>query len=172
MKRLFSLLILAFLMQVAYSQTDKDSTKLLKVGDDMPEFSLTTLDGKTISSDDLYGKVVLINFFATWCRPCNEELPLVENDIWAKYKDNKDFALVIIDRGEKAEIVNPFVEKEKWTMPFYLDEKWKVYKQFATRFIPRNYLFDKQSRLVLSSLGFKKDEFEVLKKEIDGLLKK
>ncbi|TSA35909.1 MAG: TlpA family protein disulfide reductase [Porphyromonadaceae bacterium] len=172
MKKLLSLLIVALIMQTAYSQTDKDTANLLKVGSDIPEFTVKTLDGKTLSSDDLYGKVVLINFFATWCRPCNQELPLVEKDIWAKYKDNKDFVLVIIDRAEKAEVVKAFVEKKKWTMPFYLDEKKEVYSKFATRFIPRNYLFDREGTLVLNSMGFKKEEFEVLKKEIDDLLKK
>ncbi|MFA5817486.1 MAG: TlpA disulfide reductase family protein [Bacteroidales bacterium] len=172
MKKLLFLFIASVLMQTAFSQVDKDSTNLLKLGVDMPEFSLMTLDGKSISSDDLYGKVVLINFFATWCGPCNQELPLVEKDIWAKYKDNKDFVLVIIDRAEKAEIVKPFVEKKKWTMPFYLDEKKEVYSKFATRFIPRNYLFDKESRLVLNSMGYKAEEFDVLKKEIENLLKK
>jgi hypothetical protein len=56
-------------------------------------------------------------------------------------------------------------------MPFYPDEKKEVYSLFATKFIPRNYLFDKESRLVLNSMGFKKEEFEVLKRQIGDLLK-
>ena len=56
-------------------------------------------------------------------------------------------------------------------MPFYLDEKKEVYTKFAVRFIPRNYLFDKEGRLVLQSMGFKKDEFEALKKQLADLLK-
>lgn len=171
MKKIFFLLIAVMVMQSAFSQADKDTANLLKVGEDMPEFTLLTLDGKTVTSDDMYGKVVLINFFATWCPPCNQELPLVEKGIWAKYKDNDDFMLVIIDREENAEKVGPFIEKKKWTMPFYLDEKKEVYSMFAIRFIPRNYLFDKESRLVLSSMGFRKDEFQVLEKEIDRLMK-
>ncbi len=172
MKKVLAFLILAALMQVVYSQTDKDTTNLLKLGEEMPEFSLMTLDGKSISSDDLYGKVVLINFFATWCVPCNLELPLVEKEIWAKYKDNEDFVLVIIDREEKADVVKKFIEKKKWTMPFYLDEKKEAYSKFATRFIPRNYLFDKESCLVLNSNGFNKEDLGILKKEIENLLKK
>jgi peroxiredoxin len=171
MKKLLLLLAVSLLMQMGYSQTDKDTANQLKIGSDMPEFTLMTLDGKSVSSDDLYGKVVLINFFATWCLPCNQELPLVETEIWAKYKDNENFMLLIIDREEKASIVKPHIEKKKWTMPFYLDEKKEVYTQFAVRFIPRNYLFDKEGRLVLQSMGFKKDEFEVLKKQLDEMLK-
>lgn len=170
MKKLLLLLAASLFMQTAFSQ-DKDTANLLKLGDDMPEFTVMTLDGKSVSSDDLYGKVVLINFFATWCPPCNQELPLVETDIWAKYKDNKDFMLLIIDREEKASVVKPYVEKKKWTVPFYLDEKKEVYNLFANRFIPRNYLFDKEGRLVLQSMGFKKDEFEALKKQLADMLK-
>ena len=171
MKKLLSFLIVSLLMQATYSQTDKDSTNLLKVGDDMPEFTLLALDGKSLTSDDLYGKVVLVNFFATWCVPCNLELPLVEKDIWSKYKDNKDFVLLIIDREEKPGKVKTFVEKKKWAMPFYLDEKKDVYSKFATKFIPRNYLFDKEGILVINSMGFKKEEFDVLKNEIEVQLK-
>lgn len=172
MKKLSFLLIFAFVVQSAYSQAEDDSTNLLKVGDDMPEFTLTSLDGKTLSSDDLYGKVVLVNFYATWCAPCNLEMPFIEKDIWAKYKDNKDFELVIIDREEKAEKIRPFIAKKKWLMPFYLDEKKEVYTQFATKFIPRNYLFDREGTLVLNSKGYSKEDFEVLKKEIEAQLSK
>jgi hypothetical protein len=56
-------------------------------------------------------------------------------------------------------------------MPFYLDQVKDVYGKFAIRFIPRNYLFDKESRLVLQSMGFRKDEYEVLKKQVDNLMK-
>jgi peroxiredoxin len=172
MKKLLFYLVSSVIMGSAFGQTDKDTANLLKVGSDMPEFTLQSIDGKTLTSDDLYGKVVLINFFATWCGPCNQELPLVEKDIWAKYKDNKDFVLVVIDREEPIDKVKPFVEKKMWTMPFYLDEKKEVYTKFANRFIPRNYLFDREGRLVLNSMGFKKEEFETLKKEIDAQMKK
>lgn len=171
MKKIIPFLFLAIIAQSVYCQVDKDTANLLKVGSDLPELTFTSLDGKTLTSDDLYGKVVLINFFATWCPPCNQELPELEADIWAKYKDNEDFALLIIDREEKPDVIQKFLDKKKFTMPFYLDEKKEIYSQFANRFIPRNYLFDKESRLVLSSMGFKKDEFQTLKKEIDRLVK-
>jgi peroxiredoxin len=171
MKKLLFILISFVAVQALYCQTDKDTANLLKVGEDIPEFTLITLDGKTVTSDDLYGKVVLINFFATWCPPCNLELPALEKDVWAKYKDNEDFMLLIIDREESAQVVKAHLAKKNWTMPFYLDEKKEVYSKFAIRFIPRNYLFDKESRLVLQSMGYKKDEFEVLKKKIDELMK-
>lgn len=172
MKHSSPLCLLLLLAVLPLAAQDKDSTSLLKVGDEMPEFTVTTLDGNTVTSDDLYGKVVLINFFATWCGPCNLELPFVEKDIWAKYKDSKDFVLLIIDREEIAEKVGPFIAKKKFTMPFYLDPKREVYGKFATKYIPRNYLFDTQSRLVLSSMGYNVEDFKVLRRELALLLKK
>ena len=171
MKKLLTLFLCALLAQAAYSQADKDTTNMLKVGSDMPEFTLTTLDGKTVTSDDLYGKVVLINFFATWCGPCMLEMPELYKDIWQKYKNNKDFVLLVIDREEKPEVIRAWVEKKKYDMPFCPDEKKEVYTKFATKFIPRNYLFDKESRLVLNSMGYKKEDFDLLKQQIADLLK-
>jgi peroxiredoxin len=171
MKILTAFALFAALAILTLKAQDRDTTNRLNVGDEMPEFTVKTLDGKIVSSEDLYGKIVLINFFATWCGPCNSELPLVESDIWAKYKDRKDFMLLIIDREETADKVAPFVEKKKYTMPFYLDEKRDVYNLFASRFIPRNYLFNKESQLVFNSMGFKKEDFDALKKELDSLLK-
>lgn len=172
MKYLASLTLLLSLMILPVSAQDADSSNLLKVGDDMPEFTLKTLDGKSVSSDDLYGKVVLINFFATWCGPCNQELPLLETDIWAKYKENEDFVLLVVDREETEEKVAAFVKKKEFTMPFCLDPKREVYGLFATKYIPRNYLFDKEGRLMLCSKGFNKEDFGTLQKELDALLKK
>jgi len=171
MKYLASLTLLLSLMTLPVSAQDADSSNLLKVGDDMPEFTLKTLDGQTVSSDDLYGKVVLINFFATWCPPCNQELPLLEKDIWAKYKEDENFALLVIDREETEEKVAPFVEKKKFTMPFYLDPNREIYGLFAKKDIPRNYLFDKEGRLMLCSKGYSKEDFGMLKRELDALLK-
>ena len=149
----------------------KESGDILLVGEDMPEFTVLTLDRKEIDSDDLFGKVVLINFFATWCPPCNQELPHLEKEVWAKYKDREDFVLMIIDREEPGGKVEEFVKKKGFTMPFYIDPKREVYSLFAEKNIPRNYLFDKQGRLVLQSMGFKKEDFASMVKELDKLLK-
>jgi len=171
MNKLILLLVALMVIQPVFSQTDEDSTNLLAMGDEMPDFTLKTLEGKTVSSDDLFGKVVLVNFFATWCVPCNQELPAVEKEIWAKFKDNKDFVLLIIDRGEKPDVIQKHIDKKKWTMPFYLDESKAVYALFAKQFIPRNYLFDRSGELLLSSRGYNKDDLEILQREIERQLK-
>ncbi|MFO7617162.1 MAG: TlpA disulfide reductase family protein [Bacteroidales bacterium] len=148
----------------------KDSSDILQLGEDMPEFTVLTLDRQEVSSDDLYGKVVLINFFATWCPPCNQELPHLEKEVWAKYKDREDFVLMIIDREEPGGKVEEFVKKKGFTMPFFIDPNREVFNLFAKKNIPRNYLFDKQGRLVLQSTGFKKEDFNTMVKELDKML--
>ena len=150
---------------------EKVSADILLNGQNMPEFTITTMDGKDFKSSELEGKVVLINFFATWCPPCRKELPFVQTDIWDKYKDNDDFVLLIISREEKPEVVMPFVEDKKYPMTFYSDIDRSCYKLFAMQSIPRNYLFDESGKLVYQSIGFQEQEFKHLLASIEKELK-
>ena len=70
----------------------------LKKGDKLPDFQLKSSVYGDVSSADLKGKVVLVSLFATWCGPCQLELAEVQKMLWPKYKDNKDFVLLVIGR--------------------------------------------------------------------------
>ena len=72
-----------------------EGAEKVKIGDAVPDFTVVTANGK-LAAADLKGKVVLINFFATWCPPCRTELPVLEKQVWEKYKDNDDFVLLVI----------------------------------------------------------------------------
>jgi len=171
MKKLFPLVLLALTISFSLkAQNDSDPENLLAMGAEMPEFEYKTVDGKTLTSEDLFGKVVLVNFYASWCGPCKKELPFVEEDLWKKYKDNDDFALLVIARQEDWDKINGFKESSGLDLPYHPDPKRDIYKLFAKKYIPRNYLFDKQGRLVLFSKGYRESEFEELKKEISDLL--
>ena len=153
------------------AQKNADPDNLISIGQAMPEFTVTTMDGEEFSSTDLEGKVVLINFFATWCGPCRAELPHVKTDIWDKYKDNDKFILLIISREEKPEKVTPFINNSHYPMTFYSDIDRSCYKQFAGKYIPRNYLFDKGGKLVYLSKGYNEVEFKHLLATIEKAVK-
>jgi len=171
MKKLIPILVFAFCFaSYAGAQNDSDPDNLLSLGTDMPEFEYKTVDGNTLKSEDLFGKVVLVNFYASWCGPCKRELPFVEKDLWKKYQDNDDFALLVIARQEDWDKIDEFKENSKLDLPYHPDPKRDIYNQFAEKYIPRNYLFDKQGRLVLFSKGYKESEFTELKDQIAELL--
>ncbi|MCJ7446114.1 MAG: TlpA family protein disulfide reductase [Bacteroidales bacterium] len=159
-KVLVSLFIIFAVITTTTAQTDP--TTLLKVGDKAPAFSCKTIDGNTIDISKLNGKIVMINFFATWCGPCKMELPLLQKNIWDKYKDNRDFVLIILGREHNESEVRSFVESNKYTMPFAPDPNRLVYKLYATQFIPRNIIIGKDGRIIFQNIGYNKEEFKKL----------
>jgi len=153
------------------AQDDYESTTLLKVGNNMPAFTTTSLSGNTFSSDNLKGKVVLINFWATWCPPCRAEMLLIQKDIYDKLKD-ENFALLGISRGELRDTVKNFIDKNKYTFPIYLDTNKKIYNLFASKYVPRSFVIGKDGKVKMTTIGFKKEEFEEMIKVIGEELKK
>jgi len=171
MKNLIPAFFFAFILAFsAAAQGDPDPDNHLALGADMPEFVYQAPDGSSLNSEDLWGKVVLVNFYASWCGPCRKELPFVEKDIWQKYKDNGNFALLVIARQEDWDKIKEFRESSGLDLPYYPDPKRNIYNLFAEKYIPRSYLFDKQGRLVLFAKGYRESEFEVLKQQITDLL--
>ncbi|HNW57605.1 MAG TPA: TlpA disulfide reductase family protein [Bacteroidales bacterium] len=143
-----------------------DTTTYTKVGDKAPAFVCKTIDGKTIDISKQHGKIVMINFFATWCGPCNMELPVVQKNIWEKYKDNSKFVLVMIAREHSEQEVRDFVTLKKFKMPFAADSDRKIYKLYASQTIPRNYIIGKDGRIIYQGIGYTEEEF----KEIEAII--
>ncbi|WP_282015941.1 TlpA family protein disulfide reductase [Marinifilum flexuosum] len=138
---------------------------LLKNGDKVPEFTVTTLDGKEVSIKDLKGKVVLINFFATWCGPCMKELPEVQKQLWPKFKDEK-FAMVSIGREHTKDELTKWNQKKGFTFPIAPDPKREVYSKFASQYIPRNFIVDKTGKVIWQGVGFDQKELDQMIKAI------
>lgn len=138
---------------------------LLKNGDKLPNFSVTTLDGKEISLNELEGKVVLINFFATWCGPCMKELPEVQKQLWPKFK-NENFAMVSIGREHTKDELEKWNQKKAFTFPIAPDPKREVYSKFASQYIPRNFIVDKTGKIIWQGVGFDQKELEQMIKTI------
>ena len=117
------------------------------------------------------GKVVLLNFWATWCPPCRAELARVQKDIINRFK-GKPFVFLPVSRGDSREAVEAFRNKMGYTFPMGLDSDSTLYRKYAKTYIPRNFLIDKSGRVVKASVGYNAEEFDELIKLIDKTIKK
>jgi peroxiredoxin len=162
--------VLFLACSVLFAQEDVATSTIVKAGDPMPAFATKSLSGKSQSSDELKGKVVLINFWATWCGPCKAELPLLQSNIYNAIKD-PNFAVLCISRGEEQDVVRKFIDSNKYTFPVYLDSGTNTYKLFATKYIPRSFVVGKDGKVKWASTGFRKEEFDEMIKLIKAELK-
>jgi len=163
----FLALSLLFCIVIEVSAQEGD---VVQKGQQIPEFNLISISGDTIRSMDLKGKVVLINFFATWCKPCLMELPHVQKDVWDKYGKRTDFSLLVIGRGHDASEIIKFQKKYEFDLPLFPDKDKNIYKLFADKYIPRNYIIDKDGKVVYLSTGYTEQEFELMLEKLNKLL--
>ena len=145
-------------------------TTLVKVGDAAPDFTVTMFDGSEVTLSKLKGKVVLVNFWATWCPPCREELTHVEKEIIEAF-EGQEFVFLPISRGEKRETVEKFRKKMGYSFPMGLDPDQSIFNKFASNYIPRNFLIGKDGKIAFISVGFDEAEFQALIAEIKKALK-
>jgi peroxiredoxin len=116
------------------------------------DFTLTDLQGKTWTLRELRGKVVLVNFWATWCPPCLKEIPDLEA-LYERFKDNGFVILAVSDETEAK--VKPFVGKHMMTYPVFLDPSHKVIDFFQIDGIPKSFVYDRAGKLVAESIDMR-----------------
>ena len=150
-------------------EDETEATTIAKAGTVAPDFTVTMFDGSTQTLSALKGKVVLVNFWATWCPPCREELKRVEADIIERFKD-APFVFIPISRGEERQTVADFREKMGYTFPMGLDPERKIYDLYASNFIPRNFLINQEGQVVMASVGYEPEEFDALIAKIEELV--
>jgi len=171
----FFLFFLAFTVQAQtlVKEIPADYGYIVKIGQQVPDFDLATTDGKTIRMADLKGKVVMLQFTASWCSVCRKEMPHIETDIWKKHKSNKNFALYGIDLDEPKDIVEKFAKQIPVTYPLALDPKGGIFYQFAEKGagVTRNVIIDKTGKIVYMTRLYKEEEFAEMKSMIADLLK-
>ena len=145
---------------------------IVKVGDFAPDFTCTLTDGKQVTLSDLKGKVVMLQFTASWCGVCRKEMPFIEKDIWLRHKEDPNFVLMGIDRDEPLETVLKFAETTGVTYPLALDPGADIFAKYALREagITRNVLIDKEGKIVMLTRLYKEDEFAELVAKIDSML--
>lgn len=150
-----------------------DTGYIVKVGQIAPDFTVKLTDGEVVKLSDLRGKVVMLQFTASWCGVCRKEMPFIEKDIWQRHKSNPDFALIGIDRDEPLDKVIAFGKSTGVTYPLGLDPGADIFAKYALRKagITRNVLIDKEGRIVLLTRLYNPEEFASLVKKIDEMLK-
>ena len=145
--------------------------KELSEGDRAPWFSAELADGGTFEMADLQGKVILINFWATWCGPCVGEMPAFQS-LYKDYADNPDVAIVAVDVEEKKKTVDYFAETNHYTFPIAYDEDGKIGMQYPTSGIPYTVIVGKDGYIRTIHLGARDAEAQyiIYKNDIEAAL--
>ncbi|MGQ1890762.1 peroxiredoxin family protein [Thermophagus sp. OGC60D27] len=166
-------LILLLLMTFHLSaQEHKDNRGyIVKTGDEAPLFEATLANGETFRLKDYRGKVVMLQFTASWCGVCRKEMPHIEKEIWQKHKDN-GLVVIGIDRDEPLETVKKFAKETGISYPLALDPGAKIFSLYAEKKagITRNVLIDPQGKIVFLTRLFNPEEFQALVQKIDQLM--
>ncbi len=143
-----------------------EETTLINKGDQAPDFTVTMISGETVSLESLKGKVVMLNFWATWCPPCQKELKRVQTDVIDHFA-GRDFVFLPISRGEEKETVVKFLEENGYTFPVGLDLDQSIYKLYASNYIPRNFIINRHGVVVEATVGYEPEELDAMIQLID-----
>lgn len=167
----FWMVLLVFCLGIHACAQDADSTSLTKVGQAAPGFSVATLDGKSFDLSGCIGKVVLLNFFATWCPACKEELPDLQKNVWERFQE-AGLIVLAVGREHSGEELEEFRKEGGYTFDFAPDPKREIFRLYATKNIPRNVLIGRDGKIAYQSLGYSPEDFKELVNRIFQALKR
>jgi len=163
------LFITIFFNSISNSQVNNvyDEGYLVKVGDIAPDFIIKETDGKTYKLSDLRGKVVMLQFTASWCSVCRSEMPFIEKEIW-KQKRAAGLAVIGIDRDEPVDKVLKFKKDIAVSYPLALDPGAEIFGLFAMKEagVTRNVIIDRSGKIIFLTRLFDRKEFDQMKKVI------
>ena len=170
---------LAFLLVCSMQGLAQDSTaqianegSILKVNDKAADFTVRMVDGQQVRLSDLKGKVVLLNFWATWCVPCMAEFTEIPTKIIREF-EGKAVVFLPVARGESRETVVGGLQKLKAKNIVFnagYDPDKKIWDQYATMYIPKNYIIDQEGVIRFVSTGNAPGKVDALAAEIHKLL--
>jgi peroxiredoxin len=175
MKKSTTFILLTFilgLISCGNARETDDRGYLVKTGDTAPDFVIREASGKTYKLSDLRGKVVMLQFTASWCSVCRKEMPFIEKEIWQAKKD-AGLVVIGIDRDEPVGTVRKFQQDMAITYPLALDPGADIFGLFADKEagVTRNVIIDRDGKIIFLTRLFDREEFDGMKdvifKELD-----
>jgi len=168
MRKLIVAFTLILVLNVSLTAQEKKVYKddyLVSIGDLAPDFAIREAGGKSYRLRDLKGKTVMLQFTASWCSVCREEMPFIEKEIWKPGKD-KGLVVIGIDRDEPPEKVIKFRKDIGVTYPLALDPGADIFGLFALKEagVTRNVIIDRSGKIIFLTRLFDREEFERMKK--------
>lgn len=147
------LLLFAVLFITGYFVKDKSSgKKIISISDRAPDFHLQTPEGRIVSLSDFRGKVVMVHFWATWCPPCVDEIPTLDNLYRALMGSDFELLAISVDEGGAAAVA-PFMRKNKLNLPVLFDPERAIAGSYGTYKFPETYIVDRQGVVRLKVIG-------------------
>lgn len=172
MKKIF--LLAALLLSFhTFAQTPDDRGYIVKIGQKAPDFTIQLTNGKTVQLSSLKGKIVMLQFTASWCSVCRREMPHIESYIWQKHQNDSNFALIAVDFDEPLAKVKKFAKDVPISYPIGLDPKGNIFALYADRNagVTRNVIIDKTGKIVFMTRLYNTEEFSNMVNKIEELLK-
>ncbi|SFP97179.1 thiol-disulfide oxidoreductase ResA [Salibacterium halotolerans] len=145
-RTLFLSIISVLLGYVFYSNFFQNENTLVVEGDIAPNFQLETLEGETVELNDYRGQGVFLNFWGTYCPPCEEEMPYMDNQ-YQEYKD-KGVEILAVNVGESDLAVEHFVDRHNLSFPIPMDEDKAVLDSYGIGPLPTTFLINKDGKVL------------------------
>ncbi len=166
MKKTLATMMMIATLALAFSLP---AVALTSRGEQAPDFTLTTLDGsQEIALSDLAGKVVYIDFWASWCGPCRKALPAVQA-LWDEYQ-GESFQMIGVNLDRKIDAGLKYVQAKDVTFPSVFDDGGSISKLYGVRSIPSMVIIGPDGKVAFSEVGFNPQRVPDIKKVIDDLL--
>ncbi len=145
-------ILVAAVLFVVFGVRQEKSGHQAVVGLDAPELTVTDASGKALSLSELRGSVVFVNFWATWCAPCKEELPSVQG-LYSRFKDDKGFRMVTVLYRDSYDNAVAYLKDNNFERPVWLDQREKGAKAYGVTGVPETYIVSKKGILKEKVIG-------------------
>ncbi len=167
MSRIFPIILLCLLCSSGFAQRPGKGLSPVQGKPDAPEFSLQDMDGNSIRLSDLRGQVVIVNFWATWCPPCREEMPSMQR-AWAVL-EGENILMLAINVGEDEDTIFEFSASYPVEFPLLLDSDSATATAWPVRGLPTTFVIDRNGRLAYKAVGGREWDDPALLKRVRAL---